>query len=86
MNKLALVKGVAEVIVSVGIGTLSTAVTKTFTPSSAGKITKFCTGFAGFILGSMLMDKASKYTKDNIDAAAQAISDMVVQNKTELES
>lgn len=86
MNKLVLVKGIAEVLVSVGVGAITSTATKSFTPSSAGKFVKFCSGFAGYVLGSMLMDRASKYTKDTIDATAEAISDIVTQNKTELES
>lgn len=80
MNKVTLIKAVTELLVSVGVGAITGNAIKTVSPSNANKFTKFCVGLGGFVLSSIMIDKASEYTRDTVQQAADLVHTIVEKN------
>lgn len=85
MNKLQLLKAGAQLVVSVGTGSIVGNIIKATTPVSIGLITKACVSVGGLVLGSMIADKASDYTGQQIDDAVDSIfgviKDVIVEEE-----
>ena len=70
MSKLDIVKGASEILVSIGVGSLVGNAIKMTADPNAGRIKKIATGFGGYILASMVSDRASDYASERIDNLA----------------
>jgi hypothetical protein len=81
MNKIEMIKKIGIIVVSVGVGAIVSNTIKSTTPSSIGTIKKFCIGVGGFVLSSMISDKASRYAEQQIDHTVMEIKKMVNNNE-----
>lgn len=73
MNKLDILKGVSEVFTSIGVSAIVGNVIKLTADPDAGKIKKVAIGFGGFVLSSLVADKAVDYANDRIDSTAASL-------------
>lgn len=73
MNILPIVKVVAGVAASVGVGAVVGNAVKLGTPESSKLIQKIVIGVGGFVLSSMVADHASNYVEAQIDNAADQL-------------
>lgn len=77
MNKLEILKGGVEILVSIGVGSIVGNAIKLTTDPEAGKIKKMAIGFGGFVLSQMVSDKAGEYATQKIDSAAEKVSKII---------
>lgn len=84
MTKMEVVKGISQIIVSVGVGCIVGHAVRFTTPSDIGTIKKFCVAAGSGILGSMLSDKASEYTNAKIDEIVTAVKDLTKEPEKEI--
>lgn len=81
MKKLEIVKTIAEVVVSVGVGAImGNAVTST-TPVNTGRLKKLCIGLGSFVVSSMVTDKAVEYTGNKINDLASKFSSTIIHTE-----
>lgn len=73
MKTLDIFKGVAELVVSVGVSAIVGNTIKTTTPPDIHLIKKVCVGVGGFVLSAMVGDKTAEYTSKQIDDATEKI-------------
>lgn len=85
MNPLNLVKTVTEVVVSVGVGAIVGNVIKASIPANTHVLKRAAIGVGGFVLSSMITDKATKYATDTIDDTVDKIKKFVKPENTQLE-
>jgi hypothetical protein len=78
MKKLEVIKAIAEIVVSVGVGAIVGNAVNSTTPGDIGKIRKACVVVGSFVLSSMVTDKAVKYTGKAIDDFATKFSSTTV--------
>lgn len=85
MNKLQLLKAGAQLIVSVGTGSIVGNIINATTPINIGLIKKACVSVGGLVIGSMVADKASDYAGQQIDDAIDSIfgiiKDVVIEEE-----
>lgn len=67
MNPLSIVKLVAELAVSAGVGSIVSQAAKAATPDNAKLLKKISVGVGAFVLSNMVADQAVKYTSEKID-------------------
>lgn len=77
MNKLEILKGGAEILVSIGVGSIVGNAIKITTDPEAGRIKKLAIGIGGFVLSQMVSDKAGEYATQKIDSAAEKVSKLI---------
>jgi hypothetical protein len=75
MKKLKLIKKVAGVVVSIGVGAIVNNVVKSTTPSTTSKIMKVCIMIGSFVLGGMISDKATEHAENMITKTAKDVKD-----------
>jgi hypothetical protein len=87
MNKIGLLKKVVLLGVSVGVGSAVGNVIKGSTPETVGAIRKACIWFGSFIISSMVVEQAEKYTEEKIDSAVKQIEEItgVIKEETQEE-
>jgi uncharacterized membrane protein YeiH len=73
MKKIEMVKTVVGVIVSIGVGAIVNNVVKSTTPFKVKTVTKICTAIGGFVLASIISDKAVDYSEKIIDKTVDAV-------------
>lgn len=71
---IMLVKGISQLIVSIGVGTIVTNVVKATTPKNIGRLHKICVGLGSFVLSGIVIEKAATYTDKSID---ETIKDVI---------
>lgn len=77
MNPLNLAKTAVEIIVSVGVGAIVGNTIKLSTPAGTHVLKRAAIGVGGFVLSSMISDKATKYTTDTIDETVEKIKQFI---------
>lgn len=77
MSKIGMIKKIVGMGVSFGVGAIVNNIIKSTTPKSIGTFKKVCIGLGAFALGSMISDKAVKYTEDTIDNGINEVKKMV---------
>jgi ABC-type siderophore export system fused ATPase/permease subunit len=86
MNKLEIVKKVAGVVVSIGVGAIVSNAVKANTPESIGTLKKVCMIAGTFVIGSMLSDAAVNYANKAIENIVKEVKEMITDsdlNQTE---
>jgi len=73
MKKLDILKGVAELVVSVGVSAIVGNTIKTTTPPDIHMIKRVCVGVGGFVLSGMIGDKTAEYASKQIDDLSDKI-------------
>lgn len=84
MNKLDILKGATEILTSIGVSAIVGNVIKLTKDPDAGKIKKIAIGFGGFVLSSMVSDKAVDYTNERIDSTAEKLSKIFKPKEAEV--
>jgi len=74
INKLSLLKGVAELAVSAGVGAVVGNLVKATTPLDSGKIQKVMVSIGGWGLSGVLGDLSAKHVSSQIDNYAEKVS------------
>lgn len=82
MNKLDILKGGTELLVSMGVGAIVGNVIKMTADPEQGRIKKIATGLGGFVISSMITDKAVVYSNDRIDNIAETVRKLKRAAKT----
>lgn len=82
MNKLDIIKGGAEFMVSVGIASIVGNAIKLTTDPEAGRLKKISIGVGGFVLTSMVSSMAIDYSNSRIDNTAATLG-RIFGSKTE---
>ena len=77
MKKLDILKGVAELVVSVGVSAIVGNTIKTTTPPDIHVIKKVCVGIGGFVLSGMIGDKTAEYASNQIDETVEKIQNFI---------
>jgi hypothetical protein len=72
MNKLAIVKGVSHVVVSVGVGAVLGNAIQATSPINASTLNTVLTAVGKFALGGILADASTKYVNTIIEDTAKA--------------
>lgn len=80
MKMLNLTKSVTEIMVSVGVGSIVGNAIKVGTPAGTHIIKRACIAVGGFVLSSMISDKASKYASEAIDETVDKIKNIIKPN------
>lgn len=82
---IQLLKAGAQLIVSIGTGSIVGNIINATTPVSIGLIKKACVSISGLVIGSMIADKASDYVgqqiDDTVDSIFGIIKDVVVEEE-----
>lgn len=78
INKLAIIKGVSHVVVSVGVGAVLGNAIQATSPINASTLNTVLTAVGKFALGGILADASTKYVNTIIEDAAGALT----QHKT----
>lgn len=74
MNKLDILKGASEILTSIGVSAIVGNVIKMTADPEGGRIKKIAIGVGGFVLSSMVADKAVDYANERIDSTAEKLS------------
>lgn len=77
MTKLEMIKAAGEIVVSVGVGAIVGNAVAFTTPTNINLLKKVCIGVGSFVLSSMTSDKATEYTEEKINYAAEKLKEMV---------
>lgn len=77
MNKLEILKGGAELLVSIGVGSIVGNAIKLTTDPKAGRIKKIAITIGGFALSQMVSDMTCAYTTKHIDDIAGRVSSII---------
>lgn len=77
MKYLAIVKTLASLVVSVGVGAVISNIVKSTTPADVKRLMKACIGIGSLVLAGMISDAASKYTETKIDETVDMVKDAV---------
>lgn len=77
INILGIVKGVAELAVSAGVGVVVGNLVKATTPFDSGRIHKITVAVGGYALGGVLGDLSAKYISSQIDGYAERVSEII---------
>jgi len=86
MNPLNLIKTVTEIVVSVGVGAVVGNTIKLTTPAGTHVLKRVAIGVGGFVLSSMISDKASTYATTTIDETVEKIKKLIKPETPEVES
>lgn len=84
MKKLKLIKKVAGVVVSIGVGAIVNNVIKSTTPSTTSKVMKICIMIGSFVLGGMISDKAVDHTEKMITKTAKDVKEALNEPEVEI--
>lgn len=76
MNPLTVIKFVANLAISFGIGNIVGNVIKTNSPTNVNLLRKIAIGIGSFFLSSMITDKVVKHSEEYIDDTAQKLRDL----------
>lgn len=71
MNPLAIIKFVANLAISFGIGNIVGNVIKENSPTNVNLVRKIAIGIGGFFLSSMITDMVTKHADEYIDDTAE---------------
>lgn len=77
INILGIVKGVAELAVSAGVGVVVGNLVKATTPFDSGRIHKITVAVGGYALGGVLGDLSAKYISSQIDGYAERVNEII---------
>lgn len=77
MKKLDIFKAAAELVVSVGVGTIIGNTIKLTTPADIHLIKKICVGAGAFALSGMVGDLAANHVSQQIDETAEKAAKML---------
>lgn len=77
MNKLEILKGGAELVVSIGVSSIVGNAIKMTTDPTAGRFKKIAIGIGGFVLSNMIGEMATEHTNKKIDTMADRIEKIV---------
>lgn len=71
INKLSLLKGIAELVVTAGVGAVVGNLVKATTPYDIGRVQKIMVGIGGYSMGAVLGDLSAKHINGEIDKYAE---------------
>lgn len=77
MKKLDILKGIAELAVSVGVGAIVGNTVKMTTPSDIHTLKRIAISIGSFALSSMVGDRVSSYVSEQIDETAERVNKIV---------
>lgn len=80
-NKIQMLKTVGGTIVTIGVGCIVGNAIRYTTPATIGLFKKGCVVVGGFVLSSMIGDKAWAYTDDRIDDGIKGINKIITEIK-----
>lgn len=66
---LGVIKFVGGLVISVGVGNIVSNAIKATTPATISTFRKVCIAVGGFVLSSMIVDKATIYAEETVDKA-----------------
>ena len=75
MNKIDVVKTIAGIVSGIGSGVVINNIIKATTPSNLGTFSKIGVAIGGFILSSIISDKASQYAEELVDTTVNSIKE-----------
>lgn len=77
MNKLELLKGATELVVSVGVSSIVGNTIKLVKDPDAKFYKRFAVAVGGIVLSSMISDKAGEYATGRIDKTAESLNNIL---------
>lgn len=77
MNKLEILKGASELVVSIGVSAIVGNAIKMTTDPNTGRFKKIAMGVGGFVLSRMVGEMATDYSSRKIDGINDAIQKVI---------
>lgn len=77
MNKLGIVKDIADIVVSIGVSSIVGNAIKLTTDPEAKLPKKIAIGIGGIVLSGLVSEAAQKYANVKIDNAAETVTTVV---------
>lgn len=77
INILGVVKGVAELAVSAGVGVVVGNLVRATTPEDLSRVQKIMVGVGGYAIGGVLGDLSAKHVSGQIDEYATRVREII---------